>query len=290
VQSPDKTGRTEILKIHTREIPLAAEVKLDGIAAATPGATGAELANLANEAALTAARKGHTAVTQDDFAEALEKIVLGAERHILLDPKERERVAYHESGHALCGLLQPESDPVRRVTVVPRAQALGVTLSVPEADRYNYTEGYLRARIVNALGGRAAEQVVYGNITTGAENDLQQVTDLARAMVTRFGMSQEVGQVALSGNNPENFLESGLATNSSRPYSEATAQAVDRAVRRIVDDSYAKAVQLLSDNRQRLDALAQALLNEDSLDEREMREVTGLMAGKSQERAVGALS
>ncbi|HEY3230618.1 MAG TPA: ATP-dependent zinc metalloprotease FtsH, partial [Roseiflexaceae bacterium] len=198
VQPPDRAGRAAILKVHTRGVPLAPDVDLDQIAGETPGLVGADLRNLVNEAALLAARKGYTAVTSDDFAEALQRIALGAERRLTLAPEERERVAYHEAGHALCGLLQPEGDPVRRVTVVPRGQALGVTLSVPDADRYNYGEPYLRVRIVNALGGRAAEQVIYGTVTTGAENDIKQVTDLARAMVTRWGMSPEVGLLALS--------------------------------------------------------------------------------------------
>jgi cell division protease FtsH len=288
VQPPDRAGRAEILKVHTRGVPLAPDVDLYTIAGETPGLVGADLRNLVNEAALLAARKGHDAVTAEDFAEALEKIALGAERRLTLLPEERERVAYHESGHALLGLLQPESDPVRRVTVVPRGQALGVTLSVPEADRYNYGEPYLRARIVNALGGRAAEQVVYDSVTTGAENDLKQVTDVARAMVTRWGMSQEVGLMALSGSEGGNFLERGAAGGATRPYSDETARAIDQATKRIVDESYAKALDLLRSNRERLDALAQALLREESLNEEQMRQVTGLPQHSATESAVGA--
>jgi len=273
VQPPDKNGRAEILKIHTRDVPLAPDVDLHRVAENAPGATGAELRNLVNEASLLAARRGSTQVTMRDFADALEKIYLGLERRILLHPEERERVACHEAGHALLALLQPESDPVRRVTIVPRAQSLGVTLSVPINDRYNYTEDYLRARIVTILGGRAAELVVYGNVTTGAENDLQQVTNLAQAMVMRFGMSDEVGQVQLLDTSRGNYLGAGL---SQRPYSEATAQVADRAVRKIVDESYQKAIRLLNEHRDRLDALAQALLAEETLDEARIREVTGL--------------
>ncbi|MCU0494527.1 MAG: ATP-dependent zinc metalloprotease FtsH, partial [Chloroflexaceae bacterium] len=242
VQPPDKAGRAAILRVHTRGVPLAPGTELNEIAAETPGLVGADLRNLVNEAALLAARKGKNQVTTDDFSEALEKIALGAERRLALNPADRRRVAYHEAGHALLGLLQPEGDPVRRVTVIPRGQALGVTLSVPEDDRYNYDEAYLRARIVNALGGRAAEQVIYGTPTTGAENDIKQVTDLARAMVTRFGMSEEIGLIALSGTNEGNFLETGFAGGASRPYSEATAEAVDAAVRRIIDECYDKAI------------------------------------------------
>ncbi len=276
VQPPDRAGRAEILRVHTRGVPLDPGVDLGQVAAETPGLVGADLRNLVNEAALLAARTAKSTVGMEDFSEALEKIALGAERRLALDPRERERVAYHEAGHALLGLLQPEGDPVRRVTVVPRGQALGVTLSVPEDDRYNYSEPYLRARIVSALGGRAAEQLVYGVVTTGAENDLRQVTELARAMVTRFGMSPEVGLVALGGGEEGNYLEGGLVAGGARPYSEATAQAVDAAVRRIVDDCYDRALELLGQNRARLAALTDALLREDSLNEQQMRAVTGL--------------
>ncbi len=276
VQPPDRSGRAAILKVHTRGVPLAADVDLDLIAGETPGLVGADLRNLVNEAALLAARKERDVVTAEDFAEALEKIALGVERRLALSPADRERIAYHESGHALLGLLQEEGDPVRRVSIVPRGQALGVTLSVPEADRYNYAEPYLRARIVNALGGRAAEQVVYGVVTTGAEDDLRQVTDLARAMVTRWGMSPEVGLLALSGMEAGNFLEDGIVGGQTRPYSEETAKAVDRATRQIVDESYARAVDLLTNERARLDALARALLKGESLDLKEMLEATGI--------------
>jgi cell division protease FtsH len=289
VQPPDRAGRAAILAVHTRGVPLSPDVDLHTIAGETPGLVGADLRNLVNKAALLAARKGHSAVMAEDFAEALEKIALGAERRLTLLPEERERVAYHESGHALLGLLQPEGDPVRRVTVVPRGQALGVTLSVPEADRYNYGEPYLRARIVNALGGRAAEQVVYSTVTTGAENDLKQVTEVARAMVTRWGMSEEVGLLALSGNEDGNFLEPSAVGGAARPYSEETARAIDQATRRIVDESYAKALDLLKSNRERLDGLAHALLREESLNEEQMRAVTGLPQRPMAESAVGAM-
>jgi len=288
VQPPDRAGRAAILAVHTRGVPLAPGTDLNAIAAETPGLVGADLRNLVNEAALLAARKDKAAVDTADFSEALEKIALGAERKLALNPAERQRVAYHESGHALLGLLQPEGDPVRRVTVVPRGQALGVTLSVPEDDRYNYGEPYLRARIVNALGGRAAEQVIYGTVTTGAENDLKQVTELARAMVTRWGMSPEVGLLALSGSEDGNFLENGLAGGATRPYSEQTAQAIDQATRRIVDECYAKAVEVLTRERGRLEALSEALLREESLDEAQMRAAAGLEERRVPENAIAA--
>ncbi len=276
VQAPDRNGRAEILKVHTRGVPLDPAMNLNEVASETVGLVGADLRNLVNEAALLAARKGRDMVGADDFAEALEKIALGAERKLTLAPEERRRVGYHESGHALLGLLQPEGDPVRRVTVIPRGQALGVTLSVPDDDRYNYSEAYLKARIVTALGGRAAEQIVYGEITTGAENDIKQVTDLARAMVTRFGMSREIGLIALSGNDDGNFLESGFGGGNSRAYSDTTAETIDRATKRIIDDCYRKAIELLTQERDRLDALTEALLREESLNEEQMLAATGL--------------
>src|SRR5439155_11780111 len=233
-------------------------------------------------------RKGRDAVAAEDFSQALEKIALGAERRLALSPADRERIAYHESGHALLGLLQADADPVRRVTIVPRGQALGVTISVPEADRYNYSENYLRARIVNSLGGRAAEQIVYGVVTTGAEDDLRQVTELARAMVTRWGMSKDVGLLALSGVDQGNFLETGGMAGQAKPYSEETAKAVDRARREIVDTSYTEAVELLTRERSRLDSLAHALLKEESLDLKGMLEITGLPARAESEDAVAA--
>lgn len=288
VQPPDREGRLEILKVHTRGVPLAPNCDLQQIAAETVGLVGADLRNLVNEAALLAARKNRNTVQTDDFAEALEKIALGAERKLVLAPHERTRIAYHESGHALLGMLQPEGDPVRRVTIVPRGQALGVTLSVPESDRYNYSEAYLLARIVNALGGRAAEQVVYGSITTGAENDIKQVTDLAQAMVTRFGMSAKVGLLALAGSEDGNFLETGFVGGTRRSYSEATAETVDQETRRIVDECYAKAVDLLTRERRRLDALAQVLLREESLDEQQMLDATDLTTHRTSPNEIAA--
>lgn len=277
VLPPDRSGRAAILRVHTRGVPLDPNVDLDEVAAQTPGLVGADLRNLVNEAALLAARKNKTLVDQNDFAEAIEKIALGTERKLTLSPEDRRRIAYHEAGHALLGLLQPEGDTPRRVTVIPRGQALGVTLSVPEDDRYNYSESYLRTRIVSAMGGRAAEQIVFGTVTTGAENDLKQINEIARAMVTRWGMSPEIGlltpEVADSG-----FLALGVGGGIGRPHSEATALAIDQAVRRIIDECYQIAIDLLTRERHRLDAMVEALLRDESLDEDQMREVTGLTA------------
>jgi cell division protease FtsH len=193
VSPPDADGRRRILAVHVRAVPVAADVDLAAVAAATPGMVGADLANLVNEAALRAAHRRAEQVTGADFAEALEGIVLGAVRGIVLPPEERQRTAYHEAGHALLGMLVPGGDPVRRVTIIPRGQALGVTVQTPRTDRYGFTAGQLRGRIVVALGGRAAEDLVHREVTTGAENDLQQATSIARQMVGRWGMSQAVG-------------------------------------------------------------------------------------------------
>ena len=198
VNPPDRNGREAILKVHTRNVPLAPDVDLAIVASATPGLVGADLRNLVNEAALQAARREADAVYHVDFMDALEKLILGPARELLMSQEERERVAYHEGGHTILGLVVPGADPVNRVTIMPRGQALGVTYQRPEADRHNYHEGYLRARITGALGGRAAEEVVYGSRTTGSESDMEQATNLARQMVTRWGMSEALGPVTLA--------------------------------------------------------------------------------------------
>ena len=268
VQAPDRRGRAAILRIHTRNVPLASDVDLDQVASQTPGLVGADLRNLVNEAALGAARKGEAAVSMTDFSEAIEKTLLGSERKIMLSELDRERIAYHESGHALLGLLVPGADPVKKVTIIPRGQALGVTLQSPVDDRFNYGEDYLRARMIGALGGRAAERLVYGVVTTGAENDLQQVTRIAHEMVVRWGMSPKVG--------PLNYGDGDGGLVQQRPYGEATAQLIDDEIRRIADECLAAAEKLLTEHRSQLDALARALLRNDSLDEAGIIEVTGL--------------
>src|SRR5215210_313958 len=229
VNLPDKVGREEILKVHTRSVPLAGSVDLGELAASTPGLSGADLRNLVNEAALLAARREQEEVRQRDFLDALEKIVLGPERPLLLSPEERERIAYHEGGHAILGLVVPGADPVNRVTIVPRGQALGVTYQRPEDDRYNYPEAYLSARIVGALGGRSAEEIVYGTRTTGAESDIEQATNLARRMVTRWGMSEKLGMVQLAPRE-NRFLGGAGGFCGDKPFSEQTAALVDAEV------------------------------------------------------------
>ncbi|MEU3314447.1 ATP-dependent zinc metalloprotease FtsH [Streptomyces sp. NPDC006662] len=268
VSPPDKAGREAILRIHTRDIPLAPGVDLARVAATTPGMTGAELANLANEAALLAVKRRQDAVTQADLSDALEKVQLGAERPLVMPQEERRRTAYHESGHALLGMLQPGADPVRKITIVPRGRALGVTLSTPDADRYAYTEPYLRGRIIGALGGMAAEHVVDNVITTGAESDLEQVTTIVRGMVGRWGMSERVGRLTV------------LPSDGQGPYgltaAPATLDAVDHEMRRIVDDCYQEACRLLVEHRPKLDALAEALLAAETLDEHAAYEAAGI--------------
>src|SRR5205085_2968521 len=206
----------------------------------TPGLSGADLRNLVNEAALLAARREKNDVGQKDFLDALEKIVLGPERPLLLSREDRERIAYHESGHAILGLVVAGADPVQRVTIVPRGRALGVTYQRPQTDRYNYPEGYLRARIVGMLGGRAAEEIVYGTRTTGAENDIEQATNLARNMVTRWGMSDKLGMVQLAPRQNE-YVGSVTAFTGEKPISEETARLVDTEVQRIIDECHNEA-------------------------------------------------
>ncbi len=262
VQAPDGQGREMILRVHTRSVPLADDVDLARIAQSTPGMVGADLANLVNEAALLAARRGHKVVQRSDFTDALERILLGAERKIILTEEDRRRIAYHEGGHAIVGMLTPGADPVRKVSIIPRGQALGVTLSTPEDDRFNYSEEELRAKIRVALGGRVAEEIVYGEPTTGAESDIQQVTLIARGMVQRWGMSEEVGFVTVARQDGQSLLLPG-----SEPASDATQELVDAEVRRIVEEEHRAVTALLADNRHRLDALAEALLERETLDE-----------------------
>jgi len=270
ISPPDLTGRRQILQVHVRRVPLDPDVDLDEVAASTPGMVGADLKNLVNEAALLAARRNHNRVNAADFSDALEKIVLGTVRGIMLSPEEKERTAFHESGHALLGMLTPGADPVRKVSIIPRGQALGVTFQSPETDRYGYSVKYLRGRIVGALGGRAAEEVIYGDMTTGAENDLEQVTRIARQMVGRWGMSAAIGPVSVL---PPPGQESPFGQDGVAP---ATKQLVDEEVRRIVDDCYAQAVATLREHRQQLDRLAHTLLQRETLDEDQAYEAAGI--------------
>jgi cell division protease FtsH len=261
VQAPDRAGRAKILAVHTRSMPLADDVDLDALAATTPGMVGADLANLANEAALLAARRSHDKVHMADFTDSLEKIILGAPRGILLSRADRERTAYHESGHALVGMLTPEADPVRKVSIIPRGMALGVTLSTPDSDRVSYSREDLEAKIRVSLGGRAAEEVVYGKITTGAESDIEQLTQIARQMVGRWGMSEKLGPVTLLPSNGQGPLLPGASETSPQ-----TQRLLDEEVQRIVEDAHYEVTRLIADHRDQLDALAHALLAAETLD------------------------
>ncbi len=262
VQPPDRTGREAILRVHTRSVPLAPGVDLGGLAAATPGMVGADLANLVNEAALLAARRSHDDVHPDDLSDSLERIVLGAERKVMLSEEDRRRTAYHEAGHAIVGMLTPGADPVRKVSIIPRGQALGVTFSAPDADRFNFDERHLVAQIKVALGGRVAEEQVFDEITTGAESDIQQLTRIARHMVGRWGMSPAIGPIAVIPSEGMSPLLPGAAETS-----EATQQLVDQEVRRIVEGAHEEVSELLRVHRGQLDALVSALLERETLDE-----------------------
>jgi cell division protease FtsH len=261
VQPPDRVGRREILDVHTRSIPLSDTVDLDALAASTPGMVGADLANLANEAALLGARRQHDRVERADFTDSLEKILLGAPRGIVLSPMDRERTAYHEAGHALVGMLTPGADPVRKVSIIPRGMALGVTLASPDDDQVSYTLEDLLAKLSVAVGGRVAEEVVYGTITTGAESDIQQLTAIARQMVGRWGMSDAVGLVTVLATEGRGALLPGASE-----ISEATQQLVDDEVRRLIDTAHHDVTGLLTAHREQLDNLTGALLQAETLD------------------------
>jgi cell division protease FtsH len=271
VQPPDRAGREAILRVHTRGVPLAPEVNLSAIASSTPGMVGADLANLVNEAALLAARREHERVTTADFTEALERIVLGAERKVMLTEEDRRRTAYHEAGHAIVGMLTPGADPVRKISIIPRRQSLGVTFSAPDIDRFNFDQEYLIAQIKVALGGRAAEEIVFGNITTGAESDIQQLTQIARRMVGRWGMSPAIGPIAVLPSDGNGLLFPGMSETS-----ETTQRLVDEEVRRIVESAHHDVTEVLAEHRSNLDSLVAALLEHETLDETDAYPAAGL--------------
>ncbi len=271
VQAPDRPGRVAILEVHTRSIPLDASVDLEALASSTPGMVGADLANLANEAALLAARREHEKVQMADFTDSLEKIMLGSPRGILLSPADRERTAYHESGHALVGMLTEGADPVRKVSIIPRGMALGVTLSSPDSDRVSYSLQELEAKIKVALGGRGAEEVVYGEIGTGAESDIQQLTQIARQMVGRWGMSEQIGPVAVLPADGQGPFLPGVSETS-----EHTQRVVDEETRRIVQEAHEQVTKLLSEHRDQLEGLTRALLAAETLDAPEAYAAAGV--------------
>ena len=270
VQPPDRNGREEILKVHVRGVSLGPAVDLGRIASSTPGMVGADLANLANEAALLATRRDHPAVEEADFSDALERIVLGAERRIVLSVDDRRRTAYHEAGHAIVGMLTEGADPVRKISIIPRGLALGVTFSAPDADRYSYRKRELMAKIKVALGGRAAEELVFDEPSTGAESDIQQLTGVARHMVGRWGMSGAIGPVTVTSDGQGPFPLNGPET------SPGTQQVVDEEVRRIVEGAHTDVALLLRENRDKLDSLAHALLEHETLDEGDAYAAAGI--------------
>ncbi|MGA9858371.1 MAG: ATP-dependent zinc metalloprotease FtsH, partial [Solirubrobacteraceae bacterium] len=271
VVPPDRAGREAILRVHTRSVPLDSDVDLGAIAAATPGMVGADLANVANEAALLAAKRNHHSVARQDLTDALERIVLGAARKVMISEEDRRRTAYHEAGHAIMGMLTPGADPVRKVSIIPRGMALGVTFSAPDADRFNFDERHLTAQIKVALGGRVAEEVVFGDLTTGAESDIQQLTRIARGMVGRWGMSKAIGPVAVLPADGQSPLLPGVSETSQQ-----TQQLVDQEVRRIVDTAHDEATEVLRAHRSNLDALVAELLAHETLDQKEAYEAAGL--------------
>jgi cell division protease FtsH len=276
VQPPDTAGRRKILDVHTRSVPLSPDVDLDRLAATTPGMVGADLANIVNESALTAARRGHDVVTMGDLHDSLEKLVLGSERRILMSDEERRRTAYHEAGHALVGMLTPGADPVRKVSIIPRGLALGITFSAPEADRFSYDRPYLLGKIKVALGGRVAEELVFDEVTTGAQNDIKQATELARNMVGLWGMSHVIGPVTVISE------EGQLPFPGASDVSPQTQQLVDEEVRHLIDDAHEHVTHLMSANRDRLDSLTDALLERETLEQDEAYAAAGLeMTGET---------
>lgn len=270
---PDRQGREGILRIHTRRLRLAPDVDLSTLARATMGFSGADLSNLCNEAALVAARHNHTQVIMEDFEEAVDKILLGGEHPRLTDVRERRVVAYHETGHALVAWLTPAADPVHKITIVPHGRALGVTKQLPGEDRYNYSRTYLMARLAVMLGGRTAEEIVMGDVTTGAEKDLVEATRLARRMVTRWGMS-DLGPVAFNTDEEQPFI--GYKLSQERDFSEATAARIDQEVQHLLDERHEAVRKLLVEARKQLDLVAETLLTEETIDQEDLVHILGL--------------
>ncbi len=272
VPLPDIRGREQILLVHMRKVPLAGDVKAELIARGTPGFSGADLANLVNEAALFAARKSKRLVDMDDFEMAKDKIMMGAERKsMVMSEEEKKNTAYHESGHTVVAKLLPKSDPVHKVTIIPRGRALGVTMQLPEQDRYSFDRDYLLQRIAVLFGGRIAEEIFMHQMTTGAGNDFERATAMARDMVTRYGMSDTMGPMVYAENEGEVFL--GRSITTQKNVSEATMQKVDQEIKRIIDEQYALARKLIEDNRAKVEAMAQALLEWETLDTDQIEDV-----------------
>jgi len=277
VPLPDIRGREQILKVHMRKVPVADDVNATILARGTPGFSGADLANLVNEAALFAARANKRLVDMEDFEKAKDKIIMGAERRSIVMPeKERMNTAYHESGHAVVAKLLPATDPVHKVTIIPRGRALGVTMQLPEEDRYSHDRESLLSRIAVLMGGRIAEEVFMNQMTTGAANDFERATDVARNMVMRWGMSDVLGTRVYGDNQSEVFLGRDVMTHKNM--SDAVAEAVDREIRRIIDEQYARARTIIEENRERIEVMAKSLLEWETLDS---QQIDDIMAGKT---------
>ena len=276
VPLPDIRGREQILMVHMRKVPVAPDVRADILARGTPGMSGADLANLVNEAALFAARRNKRFVEMEDFESAKDKIFMGAERKsMVITPEDKKKTAYHESGHAIIGYLLPGCDPVHKVSVIPRGRALGVTLSLPEQDRYSVYRNQMLAKISMLFGGRVAEELFTGDISTGASNDFERATDMARDMVTRYGMSDALGPMVYGENEGEVFL--GRSVTTHKNISEATMQKVDAEIRRILDDQYALARKILQENRDKVEMMTEALMEWETIDAEQIQDI---MTGK----------
>jgi cell division protease FtsH len=272
VPLPDIRGREQILLVHMRKVPMAPDVKADVIARGTPGMSGADLANLVNEAALFAARKNKRLVDMDDFERAKDKIIMGAERRSMVMPEEERRnTAYHESGHAVVAKLLPKTDPVHKVTIIPRGRALGVTMQLPEQDRYSMDRERLLSTIAVLFGGRIAEEIFMHQMTTGASNDFERATAIARSMVTQWGMSDEMGPMVYGENEGEVFLGRSITTHKN--VSEVTMQKVDAEIKRIIDQQYALARKLILDNRDKVEAMTKALLEWETIDAEQIQDI-----------------
>ena len=277
VPLPDIRGREQILMVHMRKVPISADVKADILARGTPGMSGADLANLVNEAALFAARRSKHFVEMDDFEAAKDKIMMGAERRSVVMPEEERRnTAYHESGHAVVAKLLPKTDPVHKVTIIPRGRALGLTMQLPTEDRFSMDRDRIMATLAVLFGGRIAEEIFMHQMTTGASNDFERATEMARSMVTQWGMSEALGTMVYGENEGEVFL--GRSVTTHKNVSEATMQRVDEEIRRIIDQQYLLARGLIEANREKVEAMAQALLEFETLDADQLDDI---MAGKS---------
>jgi len=272
VSLPDVRGREQILNVHMRKVPIASDVRADILARGTPGFSGADLANLVNEAALFAARRNGRVVEMNDFEKAKDKIMMGAERKSMVMPEEeRKNTAYHESGHALVARMLPKTDPVHKVTIIPRGRALGVTMQLPEGDRYSMDKLRMLSTISVLFGGRIAEEVFMDQMTTGASNDFERATALARDMVTRYGMSDILGPMVYAENEGEVFL--GRSVTKTTHVSESTMQKVDSEIRRIIDEQYAVARKIIEENADKMHAMANALLEWETIDADQINDI-----------------